>query len=194
MRTEFPPARAYDYWLRRSLDVLAPNEWRTAWDWYDLAHVKITSVADHVQKPVSTVAAVFAALSPQCSWALQRRLTEDWIKDPGTLNSPAPYPTFGANRRKALAILLGHEQPEDVLGQKTRAFWRALMLDRKAVVIDTWMVRAAGWDPARLTPKRYERLQDALIAASIPWNHQDNLAAMQAVIWETVRRDWSKGE
>jgi hypothetical protein len=71
-------------------------------------------------------------------------------------------------------------------GPKTRAFYQALMGDDNAVVIDAWMLRAAGWSRDSCTANQYAtfamQLSFEAAALKVP------PAVMQAVVWCEVRR------
>lgn len=71
-------------------------------------------------------------------------------------------------------------------GLKTNAFARAIAGDMSAVVIDTWMVKAAGLDSAKsLSKGKYLALAAAvtIVARRMGWDN----AQAQAAIWCAVR-------
>ena len=71
-------------------------------------------------------------------------------------------------------------------GLKTNAFARAIAGDMSAVVIDTWMVKAAGLDSSKsLSKGKYFALASAVtaVALGMGWSN----AATQAVIWCAIR-------
>jgi hypothetical protein len=95
---------------------------------------------------------------------------------------------YPRQRNKALDILVGGSWPGDVLtGPKERAFWLAIIGDANAVVIDRWAARAAGFDPERITPPRWNEMADAYrnVAA---WVHETP-RNFQAIVWTTIREE-----
>ncbi len=94
---------------------------------------------------------------------------------------------FRRNLAKAEAIRDGAYPLDALSGPKTRAFYRALMGDSVACVIDSWMVRAAGYDPEAVTLKvpAYDHFERALVHVAtelgIPASH------VQATIWIACR-------
>ena len=71
-------------------------------------------------------------------------------------------------------------------GNKTNAFARAIAGDMTAVVIDTWMVKAAGLDSSKsLSKGKYFALASAVtaVALGMGWSN----AATQAAIWCAIR-------
>jgi hypothetical protein len=71
-------------------------------------------------------------------------------------------------------------------GQKTNAFARAISGDMTAVVIDTWMIRAAGLDSSKGVNKtQYATLAAAVcrVAYGMKWDN----AQAQAAIWCAIR-------
>lgn len=91
---------------------------------------------------------------------------------------------FAASLAKARAIQQG-AQPLRVLGgPKVRAFYRALLGDRDAAVVDVWVARAAGTDP-QLTPARYARVEAALRDAAA--QARTAVADFQATVWVVTR-------
>ena len=71
-------------------------------------------------------------------------------------------------------------------GLKTNAFAKAIAGDMSAVVVDTWMVKAAGLDSSKsLSKGKYFALASAVtaVALSMGWSN----AATQAVVWCAIR-------
>jgi hypothetical protein len=125
-------------------------------------------------------AGIISALSPQVQWSVNKRLAAQvmehgWPQE-GCLS-------LSANR--AHAIWQG-DRPLSVLGgPKTRAFYRAIMGDEYAVVLDTWMATALGWPHNSFSERQYERcamaLREAAEVTSLP------PATFQAIVWTQVR-------
>ena len=71
-------------------------------------------------------------------------------------------------------------------GAKTNAFARAISGDMSAVVIDTWMIKAAGLDSTKkLSKGRYFALASAVtaVALGMGWSN----AQCQAAVWCAIR-------
>jgi hypothetical protein len=100
--------------------------------WYPRA----LALAEELAPSASMGAGVLAALSPHQGWKgnvtmARRALAGD----------PAGLPAQVAKVR----AIMGGADPLDVLrGPKERAFYRAIMGDTSALVIDRWAARAAG--------------------------------------------------
>lgn len=89
------------------------------------------------------------------------------------------------NTWKAERIREG-ERPLQVLGgPKVRSFYRAIMGDENAVVLDTWMATALGWPTNSFSRIQYEKcsavLRDAAERANVA------PANFQAIVWTQVR-------
>ena len=87
---------------------------------------------------------------------------------------------------RAKAAQIADGRPPDLVlrGPKIRAFYRALLGDDEAVVIDTWMLRALGHHE-KPTPKQYKRLAQRVRREArrrgIP------PAVWQAIVWCKAR-------
>jgi len=147
--------------------------------WYKLAHLQAIEFALQYHTSIATAAGVIAALSPMKSWSQNMKLAADCLagETPRCLRS---------NARTACYIRDGIAVGTVLKGRKTEAFYRAIMGDENAVVIDRWIIRAMGLpDETRLTPKQYDTLAaivtiEAAIAGTTP-------AQFQAVVWCAIR-------
>lgn len=128
---------------------------------------------------VGRAAGIIAALSPQVQWSRNKVMAAD-VMATGTATGQTD-----ANLTKAWRIW-GGERPLQVLGgPKVRAFYRAMMGDEEAAVIDTWMLQAIGWPQRGLSARQYERCAAALAEAA-SYTHLTT-AQFQAVVWTHVR-------
>jgi hypothetical protein len=147
--------------------------------WYRNSRRTARRLARQYGGGLGRAAGIIAALSPQVQWKVNVRMAEDMLRD-----GWATGQTY-ANLLKAERILQG-ERPLTVLGgPKVRAFYRAMMGDEDAAVIDTWMLQAIGWERKGVSLRQYERCAAALRAAAA----QTGLttAGFQAVVWTQVR-------
>lgn len=154
--------------------------------WYAEQRAFLVEVAGRVGLPLRTVAAVVAALSPHVSWELQTRDIEPFLTAERKRRDTGRHAGFRANVVKARRILRG-EVPERVLrGDKVRAFYRALLGDRHAIVIDRHMAAIVGEERALDKAGRYGTLASALrrVAARLGLAPAD----CQAMIWCYWRR------
>jgi hypothetical protein len=70
-------------------------------------------------------------------------------------------------------------------GAKTNAFARAIAGDTNAVVIDVWMMRAAGMETDSPNKTQYAMLSDAVVSVAQQFGITPRTA--QALIWIIVR-------
>jgi hypothetical protein len=129
---------------------------------------------------VGRAAGIIAALSPQVQWSVNKRLAEQVMRTGSTEEG-----CIEANAMKAYRIWMG-ERPLRVLGgPKVRAFYRAMMGDEDAAVIDTWMLQAVQWPRQGCSAKQYDRVAAALREAAA--RVEVPTASFQAVVWTHVR-------
>jgi hypothetical protein len=166
------------------------EHWEDAYDnapapagssWYADARAECRRMARAHGSTLTRVAGVVAALSPQLQWGVNLRIAEQ-VLSTGT----AQEGCLTASRQKAERIYDG-ERPADVLGgPKVRAFYRALLGDADAAVVDTWMFHAVGWpEKGGRGGKLYERVADALREAAAL--AQLPVSEFQAIVWTQVR-------
>ena len=173
MRYDYPD---HDSMVRSLLEHYEASDGVTGHDWYDQGHAFAAGLGE-----VRIACGIVAALSPQVQWKVNKRLAEQVFSNDGEVTEGC----LSLSGEKAWRIWNG-EEPEDVLGtRKTLHFFRALMLDRDAPVVDTWMAQALGWPHNWFSPRQYERAAGALTAAAgyatLP------TATFQAIVWTQVR-------
>lgn len=148
-------------------------------EWYRKSRLVAKNLARSHGCTLATAAGVLAAISPRMRWGANIRLAS------AILAGEQVTGVFGQNLVKAHRIMAG-EKPLSVLGgDKVRAFYRAIMGDESSVVIDVWMLRAAGWDKRTLTPREYERVAASLTEAAKAVGVSP--ADFQAIVWTQVR-------
>ncbi len=144
--------------------------------WYHEAQEVAQQVANNLNASLEVGAGIVSAFSPRERWA--------------------------SNITKAVAFSLGYhvnglknntKMANDVLaggidalkGLKTNAFARAIAGDTDAVVIDVWMMRAAGMDTDSPNKSQYLALSDAV--RKVAADHGITPRTAQALIWIIVR-------
>ena len=147
--------------------------------WYRESRRYARQLAREYGGGVGRAAGVVAALSPQVQWERNKVMARDVMATGEAIGQT------GANLTKAWRIWSG-ERPLQVLGgPKVRAFYRAMMGDEDAAVIDTWMLQAIGWPQQGLSARQYERCAAALTEAA-SYTHLTT-AQFQAVVWTHIR-------
>jgi hypothetical protein len=145
-------------------------------DWYWRSRQQARRLARLGGVSVRAAAGIIAALSPNTLWKANITLAEHVL-----LHSEPKG--FRGNWKKAERIRDG-ERPLSVLrGPKVRAFYRAIMGDEDAAVLDRWMWRAMGFDehkhPAYEVGQQI--LADAAAIVGLP------TATFQMVVWTGIR-------
>lgn len=148
--------------------------------WYDDARDFARALAAEHNATLETVAGIIAVLSPQLQWDRNKRLAAQVMRE--------GWPEEGClvrNAEKARRIWRG-EDPEDVLsGPKVTAFYRAILGDESAVVLDGHMLNAVQFHTNKPSKRQYERcaaaMTEAAAYAGLP------PARFQAVVWCAVR-------
>ena len=173
--------------------------------WYADALQFCSDVAQSTGLPVSTVAAVTAALSPNNRWPrncsdserLCRAFAAGTLSDAATLK----VSTFNNNKRKALAILGGLPPLEALGGLKVRSFYSCIMGD-DAVCVDghAYAIWLGSYVPTTKTPsispRLYASISDAYRQAAETINHVTganySAAQIQAItwtVWQRIRKE-----
>lgn len=146
--------------------------------WYRARQREIRRLSEESGLSRSVVAGVIAALSPRMRWKENVKCARELL-----LHGRVPRCMEGS-KSKAMRIYTGARPLQVLGGPKTLAFYRALMGDTNAAVIDVWMFRAMGMEP---TSNRFQVdyatdcLREAASIAGIP------CAEFQAVVWCAIR-------
>lgn len=170
-------ARTYVRRMSKYVDGAAPYEWEQAAQWYNDAQVVAYDVAARCKVTLEIGASIVSAFSPRVPWSRNIVLAlafADGKATPGLSNS----------RRMAERSMV---QGFDALkGPKTNAFARAIAGDEDAVVVDSWMMKAAGLlDRDAPSPVQYRRISEAVTV--LARRHGVSPRTMQALIWIRVR-------
>lgn len=162
------------------LATMSRETWVSGLRWYDDARTVIDVLARRFQIPRATVANVVATLSPRVLWP-RCLVIAYWLFEKG--GGAKPPGTLSAVWQRAVRV---YEDDAPPTGPKVEAFARALMGDDTAVVIDSWMLRAAGLPvDFKVTPTRLAAFQEVLQALSR--EHALPITTLQALIWEGAR-------
>lgn len=147
--------------------------------WYRESRRYARALAREHGGGVGRAAGIIAALSPQVQWHRNKAMACE-VMETGWATGQTH-----TNLLKARRIWLG-ERPLQVLGgPKVRSFYRAMMGDEEACVIDTWMATALGWPHNFFSERQYEKCAAALKQAA---SYTDlTTAQFQAVVWTHVR-------
>lgn len=141
--------------------------------WYVHARLVVDRIATLAGEPIGRVADVLAITSPRCS--VRRNLTRAW-----------EYLTTGllpADVMRGTRVALAHyEKTGTIRGAKTEPFSRALRGDDTALVIDTHIATAFGYDP-RVARTKYCRTAIGCCIRRVAKRRGWSITQTQAAIW-----------
>lgn len=165
-----------------------PSQRRRGRAWYPTAYGLMADLAAETGHTVEQAVAVLAITSPGVYLKTNIRWTEEILR--GEIATAGRFPNV--NRPKIERVLADAEYAaEYVRGPKVGPFFRAILGDRDALVLDRWAIHAAtGWADRedahrKLTVKTREAIEDAYRAAakSVRMSVRD----FQATVWIRVR-------
>jgi hypothetical protein len=167
--------------LRKHWTAATPEQRRAGRVWYTEARAMVRAMAMEHATTSATVAGVIAATSPRLHWVRNVAVSR------GVLAGERVTGVFRANLDKAKRIAAGAKPLAVLGGNKVRAFYRALLGDCRAAVVDVWILRASGLAPeARLERGGlYERVVAALVKLAAQL--RIGAAELQATIWVVAR-------
>ena len=175
--TDNPTVHAADYLYSNLVLQATFAQLEQASVWYHDAQEVAEDVAENLGVSLEVGASIVAAFSPRERWSsnVQKALAFSMGK---------PVSGLQNNYRMAERSL---ELGFDALnGQKTNAFARAIAGDPNAVVIDVWMIRAAGMDASKGVNKSdYNMLAECV--RNIASEHGITPRTAQALIWIVKR-------
>lgn len=154
--------------FRSMVRKATPGDIATASLWYREAE----DIAREIAEDVEIGASVISAFSPRQRWSTNVDMARRFMagENPRTL---------GNNLRMAHnALNMGFDA---LKGLKTNAFARAIAGDTNAVVVDVWMMRAAGYEHDSPNVTQYRMVSEAVKRIA----HENNLEprVAQALIW-----------
>jgi len=175
--TVTPAAHTADYLYSNYVLQSNMQQLEQAATWYHDAQEVAEDVAENLDVSLEVGASIVAAFSPRERWATN-------VAKALAFSQGKPVAGLQNNYRMAQAAL---ENGFDALkGQKTNAFARAIAGDTDAVVIDVWMIRAAGMDASKGVNKSdYNMLADTV--RNIASEHGLTPRTAQALIWIVKR-------
>lgn len=162
--------------MEKYLDGATPYEWEQAAQWYNDAQTVAYDVASRRKVTLEIGAAIVSSFSPRVPWSRNVALALAFADGGDT-------PGLANNRRMAEESLV--HGFDALKGPKTNAFARAIAGDEDAVVIDSWMCRAAGIGRDAPSVVQYRRIADAIV--TLARRHGVSPRTMQALIWIRVR-------
>lgn len=155
--------------------------------WYPETRRRLRALAQEYDRPLSQVVAVFAITSVAAQLAANLRWTEEILQG---LRTGGRYPNVQGPLVEA--ALHSTRPGRYARGPKVSTFYRALMGDRDAVVIDRWAARAAGWESEKhAIPVRVQRqMIEAYMEAAKTC--RESPRDFQAVVWIVKRETTPK--
>jgi hypothetical protein len=175
--TDNPTVQTADYLYSNLVLQATFAQLEQASVWYHEAQEVAEDVAENLSVSLEVGASIVAAFSPRERWAsnVAKALAFSMGK-----------PVAGLSNNLAMAnnsLVMGFDA---LNGQKTNAFARAIAGDSDAVVIDVWMIRAAGMDASKGVNKSdYNMLAECV--RNIASEHGITPRTAQALIWIVKR-------
>ena len=146
-------------------------------DWYEEAHDSVTQYAKDRGLSVKRVADILAITSPRVSVKRNVGLTVQYLER-------GSYEGMMIGRIRALQK---YERTGEFSGPKVTQFSKALQGDYSAVVVDSWMIMAFGFDNTKKASMRTHKHISKVVR-----NHSTLLgwepAETQAAMWVAIRR------
>lgn len=151
--------------------------------WYATMRRQCAGIARSTGVPLNRVIATAAITSPDATLASNVKWTREACRTGGEARV-GRYPN--AMHARYAPIIAGAVKPLDgVGGDKVTAFYRAIVGDREAVVLDRWALRAVGHTRDTATPKQYREY--AALYADIARSVGEHPRDFQAIVWIVLR-------
>ncbi len=162
------------------LDIVnsaTPAQIEAASVWYFEAQEVAEDVAELLSTSLEVGASIVASFSPRERWS------SNVAKSYAFANGK---PVTGLSNNLAMAmssVTLGFDA---LKGLKTNAFARAIAGDKNSVVIDMWMIKAAGMESSKgVNKKEYKEL--SLAVTEVATRVKLTPRTTQALIWSIAR-------
>ena len=162
--------------MRAYIDRATLSDVEDAATWYDEATVIADDIARRMNLTREHGAAIISAFSPRMPWARNVALALAFADGEDVR-------AMGSHIRAAHACAA--DGIDALRGPKTNAFARAIAGDDEAIVIDVWMMRAAGLETDAPTVVQYREISAAIDRLSREYGMAPRV--MQALIWIVVR-------
>jgi hypothetical protein len=166
----------------------SPAVRRRGRSWYPETNRRLRQIAAKTDSTTAHAAAVFAIVSPAVQLATALDWTEAILRGE---REGGRYPNMQAPRIEA--ALATRYPVKAVTGPKVNAFYRALMGDADALVLDRWAAFAAGFERGRDIPRAVRlRLEAAYRAAAAAVG--ETVRAFQAIVWIVARESTPRSD
>lgn len=154
--------------------------------WYPETNRRLREIAVKTGSTPAQAAAVFAIVSPAVQLVTALNWTEEILRGE---RMGGRYPNMQGPRIEA--ALATRYPVSAITGPKVNAFYRAIIGDTDALVLDRWAAFAAGHERGRDIPRAvWRKLEAAYRAAAAACG--ETVRAFQAIVWivarETTRR------
>lgn len=158
-----------------------PETRRRGRRWYPTMRRRMLSIANEHEHSLAQVVAVLSITSVDAQLASNLRWTEEIVRGERTHGK---YPTDQIPKVRAA---LGARCPSRfVTGPKVNAFYRAVMGDPDALVLDRWMIRlAVGHAGRHLRVPERAQVEEAYRSAASRTG--ERVAHFQAILWIHLR-------
>lgn len=160
----------------------SPGVRRRGRAWYPEANRQLREIAARTECPVSHAVAVFSIVSPAVQLATALRWTEEILAGD---RAGGRFPNVQAPKIEAARST--RYPVARVTGPKVNAFYRAIMGDVGALVLDRWAIHAAGYPkPRSEVPRTLRKELDAAYRAAAA-ACGETVRAFQAITWIVAR-------
>ena len=186
--------------LERWMESATPSQRYSGLHWYEEAQEWAKYLSDTFGIDRYKSAAVISSLSPNNQWARNKvdafNVCQAW-KD-GKTADDVKVCTYGANKRKAFAILDGDTEIT-AKSPKTHAFAANVgLLAADFVTVDKWHIRACLCSPKEgvqeavesCTPAQYRRIEAITLKLARKYGLKGY--EVQAVIWVAIKDNWGR--
>ena len=163
-------------------EAASPGVRRRGRAWYPEANRQLREIAARNECPTSHAVAVFSIVSPAVQLSTALRWTDEILAG---VREGGRFPNVQGP--KIVAACSTRYPVRRVTGPKVNAFYRALMGDVNALVLDRWAIHAAGYPKPRSEVPRTLRmeLEAAYRAAAAACG--ETVRAFQAITWIVAR-------
>ncbi len=176
IHTDNPTIQKADYLYHNCILQANFRQVEQASVWYHEAYLVAQEVATNMTIDIERAACIVAAFSPRERWSVNVRKA---------LQYSIGVTPSGLSNNVAMADASLVHGFDALKGLKTNAFARAIAGDNDAVVIDVWMMRAAGMQVDSPNKSQYNMLADTV--RNIASEHGLSPRTTQALIWIVKR-------